>query len=332
MRGGGFAMSDKKLAIVALGVLAVIAAAPAILLGPLGLGGGGSSRLAAVLTFVGVLVTALVSLIGLMLNRQTERRLAQEQAEQRQQLRLDAAMRAGQLVSPTESGAAPPAALASGLLALTKLDNVVLAVALLVDLWTDEPGRQEGRISDETAILVIDAALRSKSPSARLVAAELLCRHATRLSACQSLHWPSVVDGCWDRDFRPKTKLLIVEALVRMTTHSAPDEGALRSVAVRLYGIWETENGDEEGKRVRGCIGKLIRVVYDRLRDFRHQELVHGSRIVKISQLEEAAQSAAANPDGYLDDLSNQLSEQLAVWARTCEVPPSGPGALATAV
>ncbi|MFI9344632.1 hypothetical protein ACIG0D_25705 [Streptomyces sp. NPDC052773] len=83
-------------------------------------------------------VTASVSLIGLMLNRQTERRLAQEQADQQRQLRLDAAMRAGQLVSPADSGAAHPAGMASGLLALTKLDNADLAVALLVDLWAEE--------------------------------------------------------------------------------------------------------------------------------------------------------------------------------------------------
>jgi hypothetical protein len=67
------------------------------------------------------------------------------------------------------------------LLALTKLDNVDLAVALLVDFWL--PGVEE-MISDEAAILVVDAALRSGRPNAQLVAAEVLCRNAANLDPC----------------------------------------------------------------------------------------------------------------------------------------------------
>ncbi|MDT9700868.1 hypothetical protein [Streptomyces sp. P17] len=72
-------------------------------------------------------------------------------------------------------------------------------MALLVDLWSDD---DEDKISDETAILVIDAALRSTSSSAQLVAAELLCRNAERLDACQSLHWPSSGEGDQDKPSR----------------------------------------------------------------------------------------------------------------------------------
>ncbi|MDV9172314.1 hypothetical protein R6V09_19680 [Streptomyces sp. W16] len=319
---------SKKLAAASLGVLTFFAVSPAaFLLGPFSFGKGDTARLAAILTFVGVLVTASVSLIGLMLNRQTERRLTQEQADQQRQLKLDAAMRAGQLISPTESGTVHPAAMASGLLALTKLDYADLAVALLVDLWPEGGEDGQKRISDETAILVIDAALRSTSLNAQLVAAELLCRHATGLSVCQSLHWPSAVDGSWNPNFKPKTKLLIVEALVRMATASEPNEGALRSVAVRLYGIWR----DDPEVRVRGCIGKLIKVVFDRLCQFRDQELVHGSQMVTLADLERAAESAAENPDSYLNDLSDNLADHLKEWAPACRTPPSAPGALATA-
>jgi hypothetical protein len=330
--GRGLHMSEdsKKLAAAALGVVVLVAVLPAVLLlSPVAFGGGSTSRLTAVLTFAGVLVTASVSLIGLMLNRQTERRLAQEQTDQQRQLRLDAAMRAGQLISPPDSAAAHPAAMASGLLALTKLDNADLAVALLVDLWAEEEEGEEEqkRISDETAILVIDAALRSPSPNAQLVAAELLCRHATKLNVSQSLHWPSAVDGSWNPDYRPKTKLLIVEALVRMATASEPNEGALRSVAVRLYGFWR----EEPRASVRGCIGKLIKVVFDRLCQFRHKELVHGIQMVALSDLERAAASAAENPDSYLNDLSDNLANRLKEWAPSCQGHPIGPGALASA-
>ncbi|MFF7646259.1 hypothetical protein [Streptomyces canus] len=315
----------RKLVMTSIAIVVTVAVLPtALLLGPF-FGRGSTSRLAAVLTFVGVLVGASVSLIGYVLNHRTERRLGQEQEEQRRQLKLEAAMRAGQLVSPTESGPAHPAALASGLLALTKLDYADLAVALLVDLWSAD--ENEGKISDETAILVIDAALRSTSSSAQLVAAELLCRNAERLDACQSLHWPSSVDGCWIPSFSPRTKLLIVEALVRMTKTSPAEEGALRSVAVRLYGIWR----DDPDDRVQGCIGKLIGKIVERLRDFHYGDFVHGSQMVTIDDLDRAARSASENPDGYLAKLTDDLGEHLCAWAASCGPQTLRPGALSTA-
>lgn len=327
----------KTITLLSWSALLVAAVLPAALLHGGFLGTGGSSQLASVLTYIGVLVTASVSLIGYGISLQTEQRLGNEQEERQRQLRLDAAMRAGQLVSPHDSEPAHPAALASGLLALTQLDQAELAVALLVDLWSGDrngseprPGSGDGsssRVSHEAAILVIDAALRSTSPSARLIAAELLCRNATRLDTCQSLHWPSVVDGCWDPTFGPKTKLLIVEALVRMTMTGPAEEGALRSVAVRLYGIWEADPTAE----VRGCIGKFIGKVIGRLHDFGVKQFVHGPKMVTIENLQAAAASAADNPDDYLAKLSNELGNALGEWAASCQAQPPNPGALATA-
>ena len=135
--------------------------------GPLHIATGGTGHVAAVLAFVGVLVTAAASIIGLTVSRQSSRA-----SENR--LRLDAAMRAGESFSSRTSEPVNSASVASSLLALTKLDNVDLAVALLVDFWL--PG-VEDRISDEAAILVVDAALRSGKPNAQLVAAEMLCRN-----------------------------------------------------------------------------------------------------------------------------------------------------------
>jgi hypothetical protein len=76
-----------------------------------------------------------MALVGLMAKRQSDKRLVYEE-EQLKQLRLDAAMRAGQLFYPGSTGHAEPAAMASGLLALTRLDHADLAVVLLVDLWS----------------------------------------------------------------------------------------------------------------------------------------------------------------------------------------------------
>jgi hypothetical protein len=315
-----------KLTVAAAGVLLVGAVLPTILFGPLGLGDSGPARLQAVLTYVGVMITAAVSLVGLAVKWQADKRLAYQQDQQLGQLRLDAAMRAGQLFSPTGSDHVPPAVIASGLLALTRLEQADLAVALLVDLWSGHSGSDEqDRVKTETAILVIDKALRSTSHNTQLVAAELLCRNAARLQPGQSLHWPSSLEGCWNPVFGHRTKLLIVEGLVTMTLACEATETALRSAAVRLYGIWR----EDQDQRVRGCVGKLIHALIPRLEQLRYEDFMQGDQRVMLDQLKQAAASRSHNPDGYLDQLSTRFADQLATWAINAEGLYTGPGCLA---
>jgi hypothetical protein len=294
------------------------------LLTPLGRGPD-TPRLAAVLACVGVLVTALLSFAGSLVTRQSNRRLAQEHADEDSRLKLDAAMRAGQLFTPTDGTPADPAAVASALLALTRLRHADLAVALLVDLWKDSGSR----VSNETAILVIDAALRSAAqPNAQLVAAEVLCRNAARLDPCQSLHWPSSVDGAWDPRFGPRTKFLLLDALVEMTVAKPVNHNSLRSVAVRLYGIWEQEHEDEH---VRGCVGTLIRALLEPLSTVAYKDFMQGSKRIRLEDLETAARTAKPNPDAFLAQIAEQRSRKLRDWSAECKNYRMEPGRLADA-
>jgi hypothetical protein len=185
---------------------------------------------------LGIIIPATVALTGtavtILLTRQSDRRLRREHDDEQRRLRLDAAMQAGALLGPTAAGPAHRASVTSALLALTRLDHADRAVALLTDLWSDD----DGSVSTETAVLVIDEALRSDRPQAQLVAAELPYRKAHHLDSCQSLHWPSLIDGSWRSGFGPKTKLLLIDALTKMTLAGPSNENALRFLAVRLYG------------------------------------------------------------------------------------------------
>jgi hypothetical protein len=261
-------------------------------------------------------VAVLVAVIGLLTNRQANRRLQQERRDEEARLKLDAAMRAGALFSSADGHPADPAAVASGLLALTKLDHADLAVALLTDLWLGSAGSGQ-RVEHETAVLVIDEALRTDIPKAQLVAAELLNRNAKRLSPCQSLHWPSVIDGRWNKRFGPKTKLLLLDALVKMALASPVSEDALRSVAVRLYGVWKAEVGDD---RIRGCVGRLISAVYDDLERLGHKDFLAGNEKVLLSDLKTAAESATNNPDGFLDRMVGDRCTCLRKWSAACQL------------
>ncbi|HEX6523325.1 MAG TPA: hypothetical protein VF070_25495 [Streptosporangiaceae bacterium] len=283
-----------------------------ILLGPLHLAHGSTDHLTAVLAFVGVLIPAVVSIIGLTVTRQSNRRLSQESRDASSRLRLDAAMRAGESFSAPAPEPVSHASIASSLLALTKLDNADLSVALLVDFWSpDTPNK----VSPEIAILVVDAALRSGKPSAQLVAAELLCRNSGSLDPCQSLHWPSYIDGCWDSAFGPKTKLLLVEALVLMALAKKPvNEGALRSIAVRLYGIYD---GDPDAN-VRGCVATLIAALLPALQNLGYQDFMQGNRKVMLEELAEASKCARRNDDDFLARMVRKRGDELETWAAPC--------------
>ena len=290
------------LAGVVLGASALLV----VLVGPLHVATGGTGHVAAVLAFIGVLVTAAASIIGLTVSRQSSRA-----AENR--LRLDAAMRAGASFSSPTSGPVSSASVASSLLALTKLDNVDLAVVLLVDFWL--PGVEE-MISDEAAILVVDAALRSGRPNAQLVAAEVLCRNSAHLDPCQSTHWPSYIDGCWNPRFGPKTRLLLIDAVTRMAITKDPvNENALRSVAVRLYGIYK---GEPETSRARGCVATLIAALTPSLERLGYDDFMQGNVEVMLSDLVEAAQHAHRSPDDFLARMAAGRAAELRKWAEPC--------------
>jgi hypothetical protein len=321
MKRDGFALT------IAAALLLVIGAGlPTLLFGPLHLGDDNAARLQATLTYAGVMVTAAVTLVGFAVRWLTNKRLMAEKAEQLKQLKLDAAMRAGKLFTPAASGQAVPAAMASGLLALTSLQHAELAVTLLVDLWSgiSEDGSVD-KVSTETAILVIDAALRSDSPNAQLIAAELLCRNASRLEPGQSLHWPSSLEGCWNPSFSQRAKLLIVEAIVRMSLTCQATETALRSAAVRLYGIWRYD----QDENVKGCIGKLIGALLPGLEKLGYGDFMQGNQVVMFSQLQVAANTPPTNPDHYLDQLSTQFAQRLKDWAADPVGPNNDAGCLA---
>ncbi|MDN3359144.1 hypothetical protein [Actinomadura sp. DC4] len=155
----------------------------------------------------------------------------------------------------------------------------------------------------------------------------MLCRNAIKLDPCQSLHWPRSVEGRWIPAAGRRTKLLVIEALVVMTLSGPANESALRSIAARLYSIWR----DEPAPEARGCIGKMISALMERLEKLPYKEFMQGNSTVTLGQLEEAADSSGVNPDGYLDHLSTELADDLREWAATCSGRHRGHGRLATA-
>lgn len=285
----------------------------------------------------------LAALIGFRGVRLSERRLMQHQLEERDRVRLDAAMQAAGLFGPEDGAPATAAAKAAGLLALVELGHSDLAVALLVDVWSqpprvasdleddldrtaEAPEDEPSEVSTETAILVVDGALRDEqAPSAQLVAAELLCRNARRLQLCQSLHWPSSIDGYWLPQLGTRAKLLLMEGLIHSTLASVANENALRVLILRLYGV---AAGDPD-PRVKGCVGQLIGYVLPAIQELGYSEFLGSAGLVRLSDLQAAATMASPNPDGYLERQVETRGEHLEAWARRCTKCSTAPGTLA---
>jgi hypothetical protein len=228
----------------------------------------------------------------------------QARSRERGRLELDAAMQAGTLLAAPNR----PAATTAALLALTRAGRADLAVALLVDLW---PGRQ---VSTETAILVVDAALRSSSPSAQLVAAELLCREARSLDSCQPLDWPRALDGEWLPDLERSTKFLLLQALLLSACASALNRNSLRLLAGRLYGIWTRD------APMQSLTGTAIAVLVPALERQGYRDLTH----VSLAQLRRAAASAQPPGDQYVAEVMAAHRARLVAWVSSASDVPLG--------
>jgi hypothetical protein len=278
----------------------------------------------AFLTLIAILVPASVTLTGYLFTHQSGKRLDQEREQENGRLKLDAAMRAADLFGESVCGANNAAKVASGLLALARLDFADLAVAQLADFWHPQanppPGAAESHgscgVSTETAIQVINAALETGKPEPQLMAAELLYRNACELDITDSLHWPSSVNSTWIPELPVTAKLLIVDALVHMALASKQTENALRELAVRLYGV---AMADPE-PRVQGCIGALMKAILPAVGNLGYTDFMKGPGhgLVTLGQMEHVAAMASPHPDGYFEAITRDRCERLAKWALGC--------------
>jgi hypothetical protein len=161
-----------------------------------------SKFVAQALTFVGGLVGAIVSILGILLkysiDRQAEARLAvdsqhaaamQQEAEKR--LKLEAATKVIQLFGTSDGHEAPSTQIAGGLLTLASLGQHELAMVLTADLL------QRKRIEASTACGVIEQALQQDSEEIQIDAIELLVEHTADMLTPSSLEIPMSILN-WD--------------------------------------------------------------------------------------------------------------------------------------
>jgi hypothetical protein len=324
----------------AAGIAVVVAAAAVVIL--LISTGSMTGTMSAV---IATSLTAALSAVGLSIQSQASRRTQSTAREENRRLQLEAAMRAAQLLAPTNGASADQASAGAALLALCDLGQLELAVALLGDTWRrsaeagpDAPHLAAERdaaedqstplspsgISNATAVLVIDKALASAAPSSRaqVMAAEVLCRNSRSLCSISVVDWPSCIDGTWRPDLPDLAKLYIMDALMRMTVADSPGRLALAAVAMRLYGIYDAEGSvttrPGEANRFQWCASRMLHAVMPALKDCGWEQVMGRRRDpVSMAALEAAARYGEhswprADP---LRDLERERYDWLKDWS-----------------
>ena len=129
---------------------------------------------AATLALVGGLIGSLVSIIGLVLKHSLDQRNTDIRIEAENRLKLEAAIRAVQLLSTSTGGLVPQIQRTGALFALTSLGRYELATVLTERMLA------EGQIDANSASTVLDRALRSGEDYTQSEAMNICLNHVDR--------------------------------------------------------------------------------------------------------------------------------------------------------
>jgi hypothetical protein len=212
---------DRTLVLISV-VLLVLFAAAAALLWRLGVfdaetQASNAQVLAAALGLVGVLVTAALTFVGVLLKHSIDARTLQQTAETEGRLRLETSIRAVELL--TEEGKpATPTRQAGALFVLANLNQLDFAFALLGQMWANR------EIGPGAATWVINRLLLHGDPSLQAEAAVLLYVNAETLATPAGYEFPQCVNLQWKDDLSQSAREFLVSAFGAMILAKKSDE------------------------------------------------------------------------------------------------------------
>ncbi|MPV36996.1 hypothetical protein [Georgenia subflava] len=184
--------------------------------------------LAASIVLAGAIVTAAVTLTGLLLRQTIDARtarLADEAAaraeREHQRLRMQTAMETLKLLATSSGSPASAEQVSAALIVLSRLHETELALDLAAELWP------KGQVTPSAAVSLCDDAIRSKTPALQRAAAVLLFNNRDRLTQeSGQVQWPSSLltwpDGL-DEEARNRIRLLLTEWLAKRPPSTSTD-------------------------------------------------------------------------------------------------------------
>lgn len=171
-------------------------------------GEAGATVLAAMIGLVGVLVTAAVTVSGVLIQRAMARRshLLAKEAESR--LVLEAGMKAADLMTSAR-GKTTKYANAAALTLLADLRQLDIVIGAVGPMWEEE------LLDTEAAVELLDRALTDPSSATQNQGAIILLNNAKRLAERELLHWPASLLAVWPKKAPTNARCFLVEAVVR---------------------------------------------------------------------------------------------------------------------
>ncbi len=162
------------------------------------------------LTLGGGLVATMVTLIGLVLRHSTEKRNADLRDEAEKRLKLEAAIRAVDLLGTSEGKDSSETQRTGALYSLAHLGSIDLAVDLVYIM------RPAGLIGPGATVSVLDLALRYEDQRVQISAAGFLDRHFETLLTEEAFAWPKYIMYNWPSELSYPAKRHVIRGLIRM--------------------------------------------------------------------------------------------------------------------
>ncbi len=222
--------------------------------------------IAEVLTFLGTIVTAVVSIMGILLkdsfDRQSARRSRAMKKMEEERLRQEAATQVIGLFATQDGKEAPLIQLAGALITLAKLRQYSLAIDLTQELLA-----RKKILGATTIALVAEQALQQKDERIQIEAMDLLCHHPKEMLSDAGFEYPMSI-WWWDAGLVTYVRQWAPIAMGRVLMQRPLSEwqkkfpGRAYSVLAALAIAWLHEDKQTQGGALKSEIGAIFQCLH----------------------------------------------------------------------
>lgn len=269
----------------------------------------GARVVAAAIALVGGLFAALLTFVGVLLTYSVDARTVEIKADAENRLKLETFIRAVRLLSTDTGGKTSRSQHAGTLFALSELHHLPFALALLDEMWP------VGDVSSSSACWLIDKCLRSDDKFVQKEAANILVENAEKLTEeTEGYELPEILIESWpiDLPIPARQRILVTFALcIKSRPLSQWKDGVLGSLIFRLDRI-RREDSDSAIKN--GAI-LFLNVLLNDTRMSKHPSMRLGSETIKMDSLRSEIASSLASAKEWAGQENVNVAGELNAWS-----------------
>lgn len=270
--------------------------------------------IAAMLALGGTLVTAAVTLLGVLLKHSVAQRNTDLREEAEKRLKLEAAIRAVDLLGTDAGRDSTETQRAGAIFLLSRLGLLGLAVDLVRTMLADR------LIDGGNASTILDMALRSNDSGVQINAAQVLEDHFDRFVVEDGIFWPDYVLYAWPQTLGTRPRQHVLSGLIQAILARPRKEWAVETLGGVLYTLVEALRAEKDEQTK----GDVIQFLQEILAIYASDEAVNlreGPR--KAGELLQEVKDARKGVKlGTLE--GGRLAEELRQWCKGQSGPDEG--------